>query len=205
MSEMEHQPKAEYTRVPLAEAHELLFDDSHITLGHGTSPDSAAKILENGLVASQPRIDMAAMGLSNDQAGWDLIKNWPHREARAVVILMPPSTDLGRSTGPGISADQHIWEELPKAREGDGDSYRFPSKLIRGFIDVGTDEFVVNPAYEAEPLLPPPVHHEPHIDDDDPLPGWRHATPDSSPESTGGVAEDMLPTKPDDEDAPGVW
>jgi hypothetical protein len=166
---------------------EPIFDERFYTLGHGASIQVAESILEKGLLAKTPAVDTTAYPLENAEKGIDLILNWPHHAAQAIIVLMFPK-DVETSRG-GISRDEHLWEE----HTADAlNPYKLPPKYIKGYIDVHNKKFVANPAFEENPTMPEPTMRS-------------HRGPESRIESNQGPIEIPRPSETDSPEATDIW
>jgi len=128
-----------------------IFDERFVTYGHGTRIEAAEQILREGLQAKQaPNLDTTAYGLENTNEGLNKIINWPHLDAKAIIVVMLPK-NMERSHG-GMGFDKHLWEDS----NNELNPYRLPPKFIKGYIDVKNRKLILNPAFEESPDMPEP-------------------------------------------------
>jgi hypothetical protein len=118
-----------------------LFDERFFTLGHGTRPETAEKILGTGLESKDDNIASTAIALTNDMEGTRNILHWPHHNFKAVVVVSIPKS---------IPKNAELFEALSRTSTYDN-NYVLPPKYIRGYVDVATRSFVPNPLFEEDP------------------------------------------------------
>lgn len=127
-----------------------VYDQKFSTLGHGTRPAAAKKILEEGLRTQAPALLSTCIPLLDNSKSWEeqadkvlnQIKDWPHLKAGAVIIIMISNPDAGE-----VGGDRYfnsVFQELPDAE------YLIPTSYIKGYVDVRNGRFIRNPNFNPE-------------------------------------------------------
>lgn len=133
-----------------------IYDQKFSTLGHGTRPDTAKKILMQGLRTNAPNLLSTCIPLLDNSRSWEeqadgvvnQIQNWPHLKAKAVVIIMIPNPDEG--TIGGNTYFNSVFQGLPEADQSLYARYYIPASYIKGYVDVKRGVFIRNPNFNPE-------------------------------------------------------
>ncbi|MEK7188112.1 MAG: hypothetical protein AAB691_04690 [Patescibacteria group bacterium] len=135
-----------------------IFDPRFSTAGHGTNLEAAEQAIQEGLYARQaPSLETTALGLEDNDKDLKKILAWPHGKPQAIVIIMLPR-DMERTYG-GVGPEEHLWE----SSNNELNPYRLPKKYIKGYINIEERKLVLNPAFEENPTMPPPILHNADI------------------------------------------
>jgi hypothetical protein len=131
------------------------FSPDHITWGHGTfSSKVAQEITQKGLYAMMPIVASTCRSLELSVPDMKTILNWPHKQSKVIVFVLLPR-NMKRSVN-SLSREEHLFENVTP-KENRLEPHKLPAKYIIGFYDVGNDQLIMNPLFEAEPQMPPPI------------------------------------------------
>jgi hypothetical protein len=123
-----------------------IFHEGHESGGHGTSIEVAPEILLKGIRVNEAyglhEILMPLSGLSDSKIE-SLLAAWPHKSARAVVIVCVPNQE-------GFNRPEDIVGEIFDENLHRTRSY-VPPNFVKGYFDVEQQKFVDNPGWEINP------------------------------------------------------
>jgi len=151
--------------VKLREILAEIFDPNFSTLGHGTSPEIAQKILADGLQTRDRLLDSTAVPLLDSKKTYQdqpdeyfkKLLNWGHRDYKAIVVVMIPNPK--EETAGGRRYFDSVFEELPPNKQisvgisGADRCYSIPPRFIKGYVDINNLEFVRNDKFNPPEQL----------------------------------------------------
>jgi hypothetical protein len=121
-----------------------VFGPNFSIAAHGTSIESAEKILKEGLRAKSGNLDETAVPLLDHSKTFDEqsaglvndLLNWKHRNSPAVVIVVIPNPGIDEAGG--LRYFNSFLRYAPKG----GTDYVIPPEYVLGYVNARTKEFV---------------------------------------------------------------
>lgn len=181
---------------------EPLYDPKFSTLGHGAPIEVVDDILDNGVVvygrtppslfeSTLPIFDMSKPYDKQEERLFQQVLRWPHRDRRAVVMIMVPNPEEGERGG--LRYFDSVFEPAETTPDG-RIKYIIDPRYIKGYFNSDTGKFKENPKFG-----PTPLHVAEHSQD-----RLAH-TDDPEDDDEAGSPSPVVVAPPATTDAPDVW
>ncbi len=139
-----------------------LYEPSKYSLfAHGTSVETAKKIIKTGLEARNNDLPETVKTLFDSNKSFEKqpdeyfkqFLHWPHRNYKGIVLIAlpnPAQNDVG-----GLRYFNNVFEELPQEKivdlgiQGFDKRYVIPTRFIKGYIDIEKLKLVKNETYDS--------------------------------------------------------
>lgn len=131
-----------------------LNNKNNVYYGHGTNIDDLGleSIFNNGLRCSHERLyyTSMALGMGSDtlfEEHKQRFENWPHLNAKKIVILSIPSKYLVMSPDNKEEAFYNYVSKEERTEKSISEGYYLMPEFVLGYYDSQTKEFINNPKY----------------------------------------------------------
>ena len=133
------------------------FSPCHVTWALGTAgAEQGRQIMEKGLYTGSPKLSATCQGFELSSLNMGTIVHLSYKAKIIVFIWLPRIIAHSLNT---VSKEAHLFEPAAPEEKHLGE-YKLPAKYIKGFYDVETGQAFLNPLFEAEPEMPPPIKAE---------------------------------------------
>lgn len=101
---------------------------------HGTKPEIAEKIIDEGLAYKSPQIQSTAINMDLENPQYSMLLNWPHQSYKGLVVALIPKESFGK-----------FWVKNGEGVKGaSAYNYTIHSEFLLGMIDIEKKSFIKN-------------------------------------------------------------